>query len=306
MDCPHCGSRTPNNAHFCPTCGKPTDSHIRPGHSAETLLLAAIGPGAEHYLPIFLAREQGCRGTIGWHWPAFFTTFFWMLFRKMYGLAFAYLAIAVVLAQLAAPLLVINLGTAGAVLATLIYLGLAVLPALYAGSLYHRHCRKVIAFTQRYQPEPQRQLRQIELSGGTSGVAVPLIVLLASVPLIGVVAAIAMPAYQEYTTRSVTTAAHTQLRAAAASLDGYYQLHGRLPASLADAGVAPGQATQGLPLELHPDGMLSVTLVQPRAVAGKALQLQPMLNDRGERAWRCSSPDIQDRLLPMACRSGNE
>src|SRR5690606_34432606 len=108
-------------------------------HSRETLLLAAIGPGAESYLPGFLAREQGLRGAVSWHWPALFVTFFWMLHRKMYGLAFAYLAIAFLLAQIVAPILIATLANVGVALAGLIYLGLAVVPALYAGALYHRH-----------------------------------------------------------------------------------------------------------------------------------------------------------------------
>ena len=42
-------------------------------------------------MPLFYRFEQPGASRISWNWPSFFVTFFWLLYRRMYGLAFGYL-----------------------------------------------------------------------------------------------------------------------------------------------------------------------------------------------------------------------
>src|SRR3954465_13885390 len=44
---------------------------------------AAIGPNSGYYLKYFEAFDSG-ESKASWHWPAFFVTSFWFLYRKMW------------------------------------------------------------------------------------------------------------------------------------------------------------------------------------------------------------------------------
>lgn len=267
--------------------------------------MAAIGANPHAYLESFLAREAGTKGSIGWHWPAFFATFCWMLYRKMYGLACGYLALAFILSIIVAPALMATGGSIGGILAGLIYAGLFVVPALYAGALYHRQCRKNIAFAQRFQPDLQRQLEQIQRNGGTSaaGYVVPIVLAGGSVPVIGILAAIAIPAYQDYLTRSRLQMLYQQADQASRAVGDYYRQYDRLPASFADAGFEPSPLREvHSEITLQTDGVIDVRIIE-RNRDDRAFQLRPTLDAEGQIVWTCSSNEVPDKHLPVACRS---
>lgn len=302
MNCPHCGTATPDDSRFCPGCGKATTAAA--AISRESLLLAAIGSRAERYLPRFLAREQGERGAMGWHWPALFATFGWLLYRKMYGLALAYAAIAFLLAPIVAPLLIGALKEVGSLLALLIYLGLLVLPALFADALYHRHCRRIIDMTQRYQPDQERQLEQIRLSGGPGAAwLIPVLLAFAIIPVLGILAAIALPAYQDYVARAKTSSAYSQMLKASRAVSVHYTEQGRLPANLEDAGFVAEASDQRGDIRLDNDGVISTTIRVGNQE--KSLQLRPALVSEGQLEWRCDAATMPDKWLPIACRAGS-
>lgn len=52
----------------------------------EALYRAAIGPKkADFYVPKFLGFDQPGASTLSWNWPAFFVSFYWFLYRRMYA-----------------------------------------------------------------------------------------------------------------------------------------------------------------------------------------------------------------------------
>lgn len=310
MNCLHCGAALSAQARFCQSCGQPTQatpsSSATPQASPELLLGTAIGGNAGAYLDAFLDREQGRRGKLGWHWPAFFATFFWMLYRKMFGLAFAYLGIALVVVWVLLPLLAVMGGSAGTLLGLAAVLALFVLPALFAEALYHRQCRRNIELAQRLFPHDLAlQLQQIQRNGGTSaaGYIVPIVAAGSSVPIIGILAAIAIPAYQDYTQRAQMQQVYQELRRASLQVGEYYREQQQLPANLADSGfrphTLPGQGS--VDFAMANDGTLSARIVRPGRDPGSLL-LTPRLDGSGGLQWQCSSPDIPRKHLPNSCR----
>src|SRR5690606_17910359 len=64
-----------------------------------------------------------------------------------------------------------------------------------------------------------------------------LIELMSVVALIGILAAIAIPAYQDYTIRAKVSEPMTFADAAKVSVSEYYQTMGRMPTSITEAGI---------------------------------------------------------------------
>ncbi|MCL5021886.1 MAG: zinc-ribbon domain-containing protein [Nitrospirae bacterium] len=92
--CPKCGIALKEVDRYCPHCGHALDSSLtgpvqggeRTGRVREEELIAFIGNNAYTYIRKF--RKFSVDGTDNfsatWHWPVFFTGFWWLLYRKMY------------------------------------------------------------------------------------------------------------------------------------------------------------------------------------------------------------------------------
>jgi cell division septation protein DedD len=118
--------------------------------SATTLLYrAAIGPiNTDYYQPIFSRFEAANRRGLSWNTAACLYTLNWMIFRKMWGAALMYGALAVVL-----PLTVLGLGrllfqwsesTEFGLLMACLALGFIV-PGLLGNAMLHAKCRHNMA-----------------------------------------------------------------------------------------------------------------------------------------------------------------
>jgi Protein of unknown function (DUF2628) len=57
-----------------------------PSVDLEALYWAAVGPSkADYYAPKFLRFNEPGASKVSWNWPAFFVSFYWFLYRRMYG-----------------------------------------------------------------------------------------------------------------------------------------------------------------------------------------------------------------------------
>ena len=84
----------------------------------EQLYRAAVGEGkADYYVPLFYRFDQPGASRVSWNWPAFFVPFFWMLYRRMYGPAFAYFILYPLAALILLGIFTALLGEAVAALA---------------------------------------------------------------------------------------------------------------------------------------------------------------------------------------------
>ena len=114
-----------------------------------TLYRAAIGPVSNgYYLPIFSRFEAADRAGISWNTAASLLTLNWLVFRKLWVAALAYVG-----ALVAVGLLVFGIGhlvfqfSDGLLMALAVGFGLIafVLPGLFGNALFHGECRKAMA-----------------------------------------------------------------------------------------------------------------------------------------------------------------
>lgn len=175
---------------------KPPEADISGGGSdSGDLMRAFIGTkNTDYYLDAFDKIESGAGRR--WHWPAFFVTWFWLGYRKMWLWFFAYWIIFPVVLSLAMVVLSLvheTLGLVGYVV------GLFFIPPLFANQVYYNHAKNKLARAAASSSDPHAQSQQAARLGGTSSV---LLFVFLAIVLLGILAAIAIPAYQDYVLRA--------------------------------------------------------------------------------------------------------
>lgn len=120
------------------------------------------------------------------------------------------------------------------------------------------------------------------------------------VAYVAILAAIAIPAYQDYTGRAAATTAMTETAAYRHAIEQYGISHNQWPDSLDALGLAPfadDASVSGIALGSH--GALSVSFAKP-PLRGHVLQLTPYVRDNAIH-WSCGG-DVPARMLPLSCR----
>ena len=145
-----------------------------------------------------------------------------------------------------------------------------------------------------------------------------LIELMIVVAIIGILAAIAIPAYQDYTIRAQVTEGMNLAAAAKVAATEYWQDRGQFPTTNAIAGLsAPGTingkyvASVALePASTDVQGTITVTYGTAAAgyathtnIAGQTLTFvaAPVLAD-GSVEWNCTGGSVVAKYRPAACR----
>jgi type IV pilus assembly protein PilA len=140
-----------------------------------------------------------------------------------------------------------------------------------------------------------------------------LIELMIVVAIIAILAAIAIPAYQDYMIRTQVSEGAVLTDGAKVAVAEYVSNHGVYPPSQLSAGLATAASITGSYVSnvaLANTGVISVTFsdVAPqkanKAINGKVLQLSP-LTTAGSVQWTCKSTGanvILPKYLPSSCR----
>ncbi len=114
--------------------------------------------------------------------------------------------------------------------------------------------------------------------------------------IVGVLAAIAIPAYQDYTIRAKLTTVVIESQPAREKLAAYYLSNHRIPDSLETAGLAP-QLADGSALSLDPKGM-SLTV---KTKHGELIFVPSAAH--GRIVWTCTNGErLKATQLPPSCR----
>jgi type IV pilus assembly protein PilA len=140
-----------------------------------------------------------------------------------------------------------------------------------------------------------------------------LIELMIVVAIIGILAAIAIPAYQDYTIRAQVSEGLNLSAGAKAAVSEYRMDSGRWPSDNTTAGLTtnPTSISGKYVLQVGvgangdgTDGVIRVTYGGPDVnaiISGDHLLMSPF-DQGGSVEWTCKSADIQPKHLPAACR----
>jgi Tfp pilus assembly major pilin PilA len=290
----------------------------------EALYRAAVGKKkADFYAPKFMRFDQVGDSKRSWNWPAFWVPFFWFLYRRMYGSWAIYcllipFALAII-GAIAIGLLGVGVGNTLYVVAILVY-SFGVIPT-YANALYHRAIRKRIQTVREQVPDPATQVTVLDNTPHTSAI-IWVLVPFFMIAIIGILAAIAIPAYQTYTIRAQISEGLRLSGPLKTAVANQYAATKSWPATLADLGISQAYSGHYVTAIAVDHGTISIQYGNQANlnIAGHVLSLRPSLTSADQVVWACgysaevgeNSPagpagenvtDIAQKYLPVACRN---
>lgn len=133
-----------------------------------------------------------------------------------------------------------------------------------------------------------------------------LIELMIVVAIIGILAAVAIPAYQDYTVRAKVSEGLQLASAAKVGVAEYYQSVGTIPTSNTQAGVATSTSILGnnvASVAIGGGGNITITYTADTNIAGSTMVLDPTFQ-AGSVEWDCrTGGNVSTRFRPADCRN---
>jgi len=292
-----------------------TSEAAGPVPETAALYETAIGRNSGYYLPRFEEFDRG-GSKLGWHWPAFFVTSFWFLYRKMWvpgilNLVYPWvmtvvLTIVVAVFSQAFKAHPVLFG----VLAWLVLAAPSILLPMFANAIYWRHIRGLIeGMPASVAAVPEKRNARLERDGGTGVGALVAVIAVASfffVGFVGILAAIAIPAYQDYTIRAQVSIGLQDATHIKAGVADYWAENEAWPehADILDRTPSGKYVTS---VEVH-GGSIVITYggEANSNISGKRLALMPGVTEQGDVVWICGNAGLPEGVQPAGGPQGAE
>lgn len=138
-----------------------------------------------------------------------------------------------------------------------------------------------------------------------------LIELMIVIAIVGILAAVALPAYQDYTARAQMSEALTLAEGQKAAVVEYYSDNGTFPANNTSAGIAASNTITGKYVAtVNVSGNANTAIITSTMkssgvnndIKGKTLTLEGKQNS-GSFSWECKKGSVDDKFLPSSCRT---
>lgn len=131
-----------------------------------------------------------------------------------------------------------------------------------------------------------------------------LIELMITVAIIGILAAVALPAYQDYTVKAQVSEGYSLVGGLETALSEYVQTNGAFPTTTATWANAPTLPIAGKysSVDYTGAGVITITMAgQSNAVVNSKTFTITGANNNGTITWTCAAGTIPPKYLPSSC-----
>jgi type IV pilus assembly protein PilA len=168
--------------------------------------------------------------------------------------------------------------------------------------VYCRNCGKPVS-PKAYQCPFCGAVQQVEKKSSV-GLVIAIVVIVV-IFFGGILAAIAIPAYQDYVTRAEVARAIQDSERYRRKLVDFYSEHGTLPSSNAELGVPEAVVSLHIAsLTLGPGGVMTMEMRGKPQLDGQTIIWTPTIVDDAV-AWRCDGGSLANRHRPARCRQAS-
>jgi hypothetical protein len=285
----------------------------------EALYRAAVGAKkADFYVPKFIRFDQSGASELSWNWPAFFVSFYWFPYRRMYE-TWAICSLLIPFGMGVATVFVaafagIRGGNLFFAVAGLGYYFVAI--PLLANSWYHKEVKQRIDQLRDKVPEIHAQVSVLENTSPTNNVVWIALVFI-GFAIVGTLAPIAISAYRNYTVRAQVLETIPLAEPLESAAVAHFRFDKSWPANIEELSIPPVTGRYVARLSVD-HGTVSATFgnhADP-LIAGHTLSFRPTSGVGGPVMWMCgyarsenidstTGPNLTDvprKFLPAGCR----